>query len=63
MNRFPGEGRTIFLKKMGKKADDDFALDEDDDFASVDQRTDKNELKGDVGTLQTQQEALDKQST
>ena len=31
---------------------------EDDDFASVDQRTDKNELKGDVGTLQTQQEAL-----
>jgi TolA-binding protein len=30
----------------------------DDDFASIDQRTDKNELKGDVGALQNQQEAL-----
>ena len=30
----------------------------DDDFSSIDQRTDKNELEGDVGTLQTQQEAL-----
>jgi TolA-binding protein len=30
----------------------------EDDFASIDQRTDKNELQGDVGTLQTQQEAL-----
>jgi TolA-binding protein len=38
--------------------EDDFELDEDDDFASIDQRTDKNELKGDVGALQTQQEAL-----
>jgi TolA-binding protein len=44
--------------------DDDFEIDSnemdemDDDFASIDQRTDKNELKGDVGALQTQQEAL-----
>ena len=43
--------------------DDGFELDGneedfDDDFASIDQRTDKNELKGDVGALQTQQEAL-----
>ena len=38
--------------------EDDFELDTDDDFASIDQRTDKNELKGDVGALQTQQEAL-----
>jgi len=30
----------------------------DDDFASIDQETDGNELKGDVGALQTQQEAL-----
>ena len=30
----------------------------DDDFASIDQGTDGNELKGDVGALQTQQEAL-----
>ena len=46
-----------FFEEDGKSGEDDFAL-EDDDFASVDQRTDKNELKGDVGTLQTQQEAL-----
>jgi len=44
--------------------EDDFELDTDeedifdDDFASIDQRTDKNELKGDVGELQSQQEAL-----
>ena len=50
------EGEDDFFEEDGKSADDDFAL--DDDFASVDQRTDKNELKGDVGTLQTQQEAL-----
>ena len=50
------EGADDFFEEDGKSADDDFAL--DDDFASVDQRTDKNELKGDVGTLQTQQEAL-----
>jgi len=51
-----GGGEDDFFEEDGKSADD--ALDEDDDFASVDQRTDKNELKGDVGTLQTQQEAL-----
>jgi TolA-binding protein len=51
-----GGGEDDFFEEDGKSADDDFAL--DDDFASVDQRTDKNELKGDVGTLQTQQEAL-----
>ena len=53
-----GGDEDDFFEEDGKIADDDFILDEDDDFASVDQRTDKNELKGDVGTLQTQQEAL-----
>ena len=51
-----GSDEDDFFEEDGKSADDDFAL--DDDFASVDQRTDKNELKGDVGTLQTQQEVL-----
>jgi TolA-binding protein len=47
-----------------KNLEDDLELDSneadmfDDDFASIDQRTDKNELKGDVGALQTQQEEL-----
>ncbi len=47
-----------------KNLEDDFELDTneedmfDDDFASIDQRTDKNELKGDIGALQTQQEDL-----
>jgi len=53
-----GGGEDDFFEEDGKIADDDFAFDEDDDFASVDQRTDKKELRGDVGTLQTQQEAL-----
>ena len=53
-----GGGEDDFFDEGRENADDDFAFDEDDDFASVDQRTDKNELKGDVGTLQTQQEAL-----
>ena len=49
----------FFEEGGGKSSDDDFVFDEtDDDFASVDQRTDKMELEGDVGTLQTQQEAL-----
>ena len=52
-----GGAEDDFFEEGGKSGEDDFAL-EDDDFASVDQRTDKNELKGDVGTLQTQQEAL-----
>ena len=52
-----GGAEDDFFEDDGKSGEDDFAL-EDDDFASVDQRTDKNELKGDVGTLQTQQEAL-----
>jgi TolA-binding protein len=47
-----------FFEDDIKKSDDDFEFGEDDDFASIDQRTDKNELQGDVGTLQTQQEAL-----
>jgi len=51
-----GGGEDDFFEEDGKSADDDFAL--DDGFASVDQRTDKNELKGDVSTLQTQQEVL-----
>ena len=53
-----GGGEDDFFEDDVENVDDDFALDEDDDFASVDQRSDKNELKGDVGTLQTQQEAL-----
>ena len=52
-----GGAEDDFFEDDGKSGEDAFAL-EDDDFASVDQRTDKNELKGDVGTLQTQQEAL-----
>jgi len=55
------EGEDDFFEDDGGNAGDEFALDgdefaldEDDDFASVDQRTDKNELKGDVGTLQNQ---------
>jgi len=52
-----GGAEDDFFEEDGKSGEDDFAL-EDDDFASVDQRTDKNELKGDVGTLQTQQEVL-----
>jgi TolA-binding protein len=50
-----------FFEEGGEGAyDDDFAFDEneDGDFASIDQRTDKKELEGDVGTLQAQQEAL-----
>ena len=38
--------------------DDDFIEGEPDGFASIDQRTDKSELKGDVESLQSQQEAL-----
>ena len=41
-----------------QSSDDDFEFSENDGFASIDQRTDKNELQGDVGTLQTQQEDL-----
>ena len=54
------EGEDDFFEEGGGKSfDDDFVFDEtDDDFASVDQRTDKKELEGDVGTLQIQQEAL-----
>ena len=54
------EGEDDFFEEAGgRSSDDDFVFDEtDDDFASVDQRTDKKELEGDVGTLQTQQEAL-----
>ncbi len=47
-----------FFEDDLKGSDDEFEFGEDDDFASIDQRTDKNELQGDVGTLQTQQEAL-----
>jgi len=59
-----GRGEDDFFGEDAKGGDDDFASKDggfgemDDDFASIDQRTDKNELKGDVGTLQTQQEAL-----
>ena len=35
-------------------SDDSGFMDMDDGFASIDQRTDKKELEGDVGTLQTQ---------
>jgi len=54
------EGEDDFFAEGGERSsDDDFVFDETDDgFASVDQRTDKKELEGDVGTLQTQQEAL-----
>ena len=66
--------RKVADKDAGSGEDDFFAKDSDFDdidskeegfidgdpegFASVDQRTDKNELKGDVESLQSQQEAL-----
>jgi len=56
-----GEGEDDFFDEGDDFAfDDDKALGEEgeDEFASIDQRSDKNELKMDVGTLQTQQEAL-----
>ena len=60
-----GEDEDDFFGEGENSSDDDFAFDDDqalgegkDDFASIDQRSDKNELKMDVGTLQTQQEAL-----
>ena len=42
----------------GMKDDDRFADEDPDGFASVDQQTDRGELKGDVESLQNQQEAL-----
>lgn len=69
-----GRGRDRRDNGAGSDEDDFFAedrgfsdIDENEDgfiegdpegFASVDQRTDKNELKGDVESLQSQQEAL-----
>jgi TolA-binding protein len=61
-----GEGEDDFFDEGENSSGDDFAFDDDkalgeegeDEFASIDQRSDKNELKMDVGTLQTQQEAL-----
>ena len=52
-----------FFEEDIRNEDGDFAFDEGsdeiaDDFASIDQRSDKNELKSDVGALQTQQEEL-----
>ena len=42
----------------GMEDDDRFADEDPDGFASVDQKTDRGELKGDVESLQNQQEAL-----
>ncbi len=47
-----------FSESDGMEDDEGFADDDSDGFASVDQRTDKGELKGDVESLQNQQEAL-----
>ncbi len=60
---FPFEEEEEELARRGSSEDDFFAEetgfgDSDDGFASLDQRTDRNELKGDVENLQTQQEAL-----
>jgi TolA-binding protein len=68
------DGRSRRGRDAGSDEDDFFAEDSEFDdidsneegfidgdpegFASVDQRTDKNELKGDVESLQSQQEAL-----
>ena len=47
----------FFGEDLRGSRDDDFSVDDggfedmDDDFASIDQRTDKKELEGDVGTL------------
>ena len=47
------------FEDSGEMEDDDRFADEDPDgFASVDQKTDRGELKGDVESLQNQQEAL-----
>ena len=59
-----GRGRGRKASRESSIEDDFFAEDdsfEDDDpdgFASVDQKTDRGELKGDVESLQNQQEAL-----
>jgi len=58
------EEDDFFAEDLRESRDDDFSKEDggfgimDDDFASIDQRTDKKELEGDVGILQTQQEAL-----
>ena len=64
-NQASGKAEDDFFDEGENSSGDDFAFDDDqalgddeDDFASIDQRSDKNELKMDVGTLQTQQEAL-----
>ena len=46
----------FFAEDSQGGSDDEFIS--DDGFASIDQRTDKKELQGDVESLQTQQEAL-----
>jgi TolA-binding protein len=47
-----------FEDSGGFEDDDQFADEDPDGFASVDQKTDRGELKGDVESLQNQQEAL-----
>jgi TolA-binding protein len=58
---FASNEDDFFAEDKGFSEDDideDFRDGEPEGFASVDQRTDKNELKGDVESLQSQQEAL-----
>ncbi|KMP11490.1 hypothetical protein UR09_03225 [Candidatus Nitromaritima sp. SCGC AAA799-A02] len=54
---FFAEDSRGFAGSRGRAEDEGFG-EVDDGFASIDQRTDKKELEGDVETLQTQQEAL-----
>ncbi len=63
---FPFEDEQPARQAKGSSSEDDFFADEggfieggsDGDFASIDQGTDSRELKGDVQSLQSQQEAL-----
>ena len=62
---FPLDDKQAYESEDDGFFDDDEILEDandegifDDDFASIDQGTDENELIGDVGALQTQQEAL-----
>ena len=53
-----GSSEDDFFEDDSQSSEDDSEFGENDGFASIDQQSDKNELEGDVGTLQTQQEAL-----
>jgi len=53
-----GSSEDDFFEDDLQSSEDDSEFGENDGFASIDQQSDKNELQGDVGNLQSQQEAL-----